>query len=149
MKRRLAFSLLLSIPVAMLVSTGGSAHLVGFQTHNHDVGCIMDGKGVRCDARNPQFDPGPPPANCDLDYGQGVFLGRHGQADFVCAGDTTLADDNPVLNWRHGDKVKEGRFHCRALDVATIKCRNKRNRYGFVISRYDVHFLDSSGFVNP
>ena len=142
MKRRLAFSLLLSIPVALLVSSGGSAHLVGFQTKDHKVGCYMNAKFIRCDARNPKFDAPPQPASCELDWGQGVELGRHGPADFVCAGDTTLDRNHPVLNWQEGDKVKEGRFKCKALDDFTLKCRNKRNKYGFVISRYDVRFLD-------
>ena len=147
MRRRLAFTLLLSISAFLAFSPGASAKLVGFQTVDHKVGCYMDGDGVRCDARRPKFDPGPPPADCPVDYGQGVFVGRHGPADFVCAGDTTLDRNHPELDWREGDKVKVGRFHCKALDDATIKCRNKRNKYGFVISRYDVHFLDSSGVV--
>jgi hypothetical protein len=139
MKRRLAFSLLLSISAFLLASPGASAKLVGFQTMDHQVGCYMDNDGVRCDARRPKFDPGPPPADCQFDWGGGVILFRHGAADYTCASDTTLDRNHPELDV--GEKVKVGRFKCKALDVATLKCRNKRNGYGFVISRYDVHFL--------
>jgi hypothetical protein len=149
MKRRLALSLVLSTAALLLVSFGASAKLVGFQTVDHKVGCYMDNDGVRCDARRPKFDPGPAPADCQFDWGGGVILSRHGSAEFTCASDTTLDRNHPELNWQEGDRVKVGRFHCRALDDFTIKCRNKRNKYGFVISRYDVHFLDSSGFVSP
>jgi hypothetical protein len=147
MKRRLAFTLLLSISAFLLASPGASAKLVSFQTVDHKVGCIMDGQGVRCDAKNPKFDPGPAPADCELDYGQGVFVGRHDPPDFVCAGDTALNRDAEELPWQHGEKVKAGRFHCKALDNFTIKCRNKKNKYGFVISRYEVHFLDKGGIA--
>jgi hypothetical protein len=68
-----------------------------------------------------------------------VILSRHGPAGYTCVSDTTLDRNHPELDV--GEKVKVGRFKCKALDVATLKCRNKRNRYGFVISRYDVNFL--------
>src|SRR4051794_3482437 len=109
MKRRLAFTLLLSTTAFLVASSGASAGVVqAFQTVDHKVGCIIDGQGVRCDAKNPKYDPGPPPADCDLDYGQGVFLGRHDPADFVCAGDTALTRGAPELDWQGGEKVKAG-----------------------------------------
>ena len=142
MKRRLAFTLLLSITAFLLASPTASAKLVAFETVDHKVGCLMDGDGVRCDVKRPKFDPGPPPADCQFDWGGGVILFRHGPADFTCVSDTAFDPDAEELNWQDHDKVKVGRFKCKALDDATLKCRNKRNKYGFVISRYDVHFLN-------
>ena len=147
MKRRLAFTLLLSITAFLLATTGASAKLVAFETVDGKVGCLMDGDGVRCDVKKPKFDPGPAPADCQFDWGGGVILFRHGPADFTCVSDTTFDPDAEELDWQDHDKVKVGRFHCKALDNFTIKCRNKRNKNGFVISRYEVHFLDSSGVV--
>src|SRR5829696_4317244 len=105
MKRRLAFSLLLSITAFLLAAPGASAKLVAFQTVDHKVGCLMDGDGVRCDARRPKFDPGPAPADCQFDWGQGVVLFRHGPADYTCVSDTTLDRNAPELNWQDHDRV--------------------------------------------
>ena len=145
MKRRLAFTLLLSIPAFLLASAGASAKLVGFQTVDHKVGCYMDGDGVRCDVRKPKYDIPPKPADCEFDWGGGVIVTRHGPAAHTCVSDTTLDREHPELDV--GEKVKAGRFKCKALDVATLKCRNKKNKYGFVVSRYEVHFLEQGGIA--
>lgn len=76
-----------------------------FQSPSKNIGCVMFDGGARCDARKHQWDAGPPPANCPLDYGQGIQVGAKGKADFVCAGDTTLGA-GPELRYGESSEVK-------------------------------------------
>jgi hypothetical protein len=139
MNPRRTLPLLVAVCAALLVAPPASAKLIGFQTPNERVGCMVNGQGARCDVRKPNWEAPPPPANCELDYGQGVFVGRKGAADYVCAGDTTLDPDADVL--RSGKKVKAGRFKCKNKGRNSIKCINKRTGAGFVVSRRSVRLL--------
>ena len=135
----IAPSLVILALAAAALGAPANAKLAGFQSEDHKVGCYISGQGARCDVRNPKWTPPPKPADCELDWGFGVAVGRHGPADYVCAGDTTLDRGHPEL--AVGKKQKQGRFKCKALDVATIKCVNKRNHEGFVVSRFQVELL--------
>ena len=133
MNRSIVISLLAALIALIAFATSASASLVGFQTEDGKVGCYMSGKGARCDVKGPKWQAPPQPASCELDWGQGVAVDRHGAADYVCAGDTTLDPNHPEL--AAGDKIKRGRFRCKAKDASTVKCVNTRNRHGFVVSR--------------
>jgi hypothetical protein len=99
----------------------------------------MNGQGVRCDVKKPKWEAPPKPADCDLDWGQGVAVSRHGNADFVCAGDTTLDNGHDVLE--AGVNIKRGRFKCKAKSDSKIRCLNTRTRDGFGVSRSEVNLF--------
>jgi hypothetical protein len=139
MSARLLLSLFLALVAGAVCASAASARLIGFQTPNEKVGCYVSGDGARCDVRRPRWQAPPPPADCELDYGQGVVVGRKGPAEYVCAGDTTLDPGHDVL--RRGEKVKAGRFRCKNTGQNTIKCVNRRTRAGFLVSRRSVRFL--------
>jgi hypothetical protein len=131
--RPMVIPLFVALIALVACAASASASLVGFQTEDHKVGCYLNGKGARCDVKNPKWEAPPKPATCELDWGQGVAVDRRGSADYVCAGDTTLDPSHQVLF--AGDKVKRGRFKCKARDAQTIKCVNTRNGHGFIVSR--------------
>ncbi len=135
MKRRSAFSLSLVLAAVAVPAATANASLVGFQSPSHNIGCYMDGHGARCDIREHSWPTPPKPSSCDVDYGQGVAVGRHGPASYVCAGDTTLDPNHDVLDY--GDKIKRGRFKCKSKRVG-MKCVNTRNGHGFVLARDEV-----------
>jgi hypothetical protein len=135
MKRRIVFALSLALTICAALAASGSASLVGFQSPSHNIGCYMDGHGVRCDIKEHSWPTPPKPSSCDVDYGQGVAVDRHGRAGYVCAGDTALDPSNRVL--RYGDKIARGRFKCKSKQSG-MKCMNTRNKHGFVLSRDDV-----------
>src|SRR5882724_4480043 len=58
-----------------------------FRTPSKNIACALTSKSVRCDIVNKSWQPPPKPADCQLDWGFGVFL-ENGQAGFLCAGDT-------------------------------------------------------------
>ena len=116
----------------MLAAPAGAAQ---FQSPSGNIGCAITKAGVRCDIRERSWEPPPKPPSCEVDYGQGVTLGRRGPARFVCAGDTTLGV-GPEL--AYGMAIRRGRFLCRSL-VRGVRCLNRRNRHGFFISRARVN----------
>jgi hypothetical protein len=131
--RRLAILVALALALTAVAAASAQGSLVGFQTESHKVGCYLSGQGARCDVKKPRWEAPPKPPGCELDWGQGVAVDRHGAADYVCAGDTTLDPGHQVLF--KGDKVRRGRFKCKAKSRSTIKCVNTRNAHGFVVSR--------------
>ena len=133
MNRRLLLPLLVTLAAVTASAAPASAKLVGFQTEDQKVGCYLDGQGVRCDVKGQKWEPPPQPATCEFDWGYGVIVDRRGPAEYVCASDTTLDPGHQTL--AAGDKVKQGRFRCKAKDASTIKCVNTRNKHGFVVSR--------------
>jgi hypothetical protein len=138
MRPKIFVSLCATVAVAVLAPPA-SASLAGFQTENGKVGCYLDGQGVRCDVKKPRWEPPPQPASCEFDWGQGLILFRQGPAEYVCASDTALDPRHDVL--AAGEKVKRGRFKCKAFDRGTIKCVNKRNGEGFTVSRAEAELI--------
>jgi hypothetical protein len=135
MDRRLT---LLALVVSLVLASPASAKLSSFQSPSGNIGCYISGKGVRCDIKERDWTPPPPPASCDLDYGHGVFVDRKGRADFVCAGDTAIDPDAEVL--RYGDSISRGRFRC-VSKRSKMKCLNERTDRGFKLSKERVKFL--------
>jgi hypothetical protein len=79
-----------------------------FASPSGNIACVItssgDGasvpRGVRCDIDQRDWSPPPRPADCELDYGQGVVLGVGEAAELLCAGDTTIGrDSEPLALW--------------------------------------------------
>jgi hypothetical protein len=121
----LALSLCACVPAA-------SASLAGFRSPSGNIGCYVYGQGARCDIRNKDWEAPPTPPSCELDWGFGLTVDRHGRGNYVCAGDTAIDPSNPVL--RYGDRITRGRFRCKSKQSG-IRCTNRRNGHGFKISR--------------
>jgi hypothetical protein len=103
-----------------------------FQTPSGNIGCYLDASGARCDIRGRSWNPPPAPASCELDYGQGLTLGRDG-ASFVCAGDTTLGGPATLA---YGSSAQRGPFLCES-EAAGVTCTDVGTGAGFFVSRED------------
>jgi hypothetical protein len=115
--------------------SGPAEHLTSFQLPSHNIGCYMStqfGGNVRCDIRDRTWTPPPKPANCELDWGQGVAFHGNGKAGIVCAGDTTLDKTAPVLDY--GSTSRSGPIQCHSSQ-AGVTCANSRDGHGFFLSR--------------
>ena len=138
MSRRLLLTLSLAgCLCGALAASSASASLVGFHSPSGNIGCYMSGKGVRCDIRHRDWTPPPPPPSCELDWGQGVAVDRHGKADYVCAGDTALNDERTLA---YGESISRGRFRC-VSKPSKMKCVNERSDHGFKLSRERVRLF--------
>ncbi|MQA73707.1 MAG: hypothetical protein GEU88_05065 [Solirubrobacterales bacterium] len=131
MPPRWLISLALCAAALAVGAPSAGAKLKGFQSPSHNIGCYISGQGARCDIKHRSWDPPPTPRSCELDYGFGLTVDRHGRGAFVCAGDTTLGQGR-VLPF--GDKLERGRFRCSSKRSG-IKCVNTRNGHGFKLSR--------------
>lgn len=107
-----------------------------FSSPTENIGCSMSDEGVRCDVRQASWNPPPKPANCPLDWGQGVSVGD-GEAGYVCAGDTTLGGTTTL---RYGESSKVGDFICESSE-AGMRCENTSTGHGFELSRSAVNLF--------
>lgn len=130
-RSRLLCLALCALAPGLLLAAPASADLAGFQSPSHKIGCYISGKGVRCDVRDRRWDPPPKPPSCELDWGNGLTVGRHGRAEYVCAGDTVL-NQGPELG--HGETISRGRFRCTSKQSA-MRCVNRRSGHGFKLSK--------------
>jgi hypothetical protein len=78
----------LALPITVLAllayAPTASASLAQFQSPSGNIGCYVFGQGARCDIRNKQWEAPPPPASCELDWGFGLTVARHGRGNYVC-----------------------------------------------------------------
>lgn len=125
--------------LAAVVALGGAASGLaqpsgfedGFKTPSRNIVCAYGGGHIRCDIRSGVTPVPKPPASCRVDYGQGVQLSRRGRASYVCAGDTVLGVNVPVL--RYGLTWRRGGITCTSQSTG-LTCRNASGR-GFFMSR--------------
>lgn len=107
--------------------------LAFFLAADDDIGCAISLELVRCDVRDPEWDPPPRPSGCTEDWGQGVELGPRDEPVFVCAGDTAFSQE-PALP--DGSSIRAGVFRCSA-DGDAVTCRADGSGHGFTLSRAD------------
>lgn len=105
--------------------------LTGFTSPTGNIGCIIDRRSVRCDIRERDWDPPPAPADCRLDYGQGISLTAGGAAAFVCAGDTALDAGQPIP---YGQSIAAGLLRCESAESG-MTCRDVETGRGFSLAQ--------------
>jgi hypothetical protein len=91
------------------LTTREVSELTGFTSPSGNIGCYIDPDYVRCDIRERDWSPPPAPADCPVDWGQGLQLHVGTPGDFVCAGDTALGSGSPLA---YGDKIVSGSIEC-------------------------------------
>jgi uncharacterized protein DUF6636 len=91
---------------------------------------------ARCDVRTHTWVAPPKPANCPLDWGNGVEVGDRGSGRYVCAGDTVFDQTAPVVG--AGGVVAIGSYSCTALTTGSVRCTNFVTGSGFEVSGANV-----------
>jgi len=133
--KRLRILIISMLGFGCLIATGAQSSSAlpyfFFQSPSHNIGCIMSKRSVRCDIRKKDWNPPPKPANCPTDWGNGVSVGKHGRAEFLCAGDTSLGAGKVL---KYGFSVRYGRFRCLSKK-SDMRCFNRQNGHGFKLSR--------------
>ncbi len=118
-------------PSNSITGSTPTVHLSAFSSPTGNIGCVISPASVRCDIGDRTWKPPPAPADCPLDYGQGVEVGRKNAATLVCAGDTTLGATR-VLAYGHASQV--GSFLCTS-EQSGMQCGNTSTGHGFTLSR--------------
>jgi hypothetical protein len=129
--------LLACIAAALIPASASGFQLRMFHTPDGNIGCAMifgkesRGGEARCDIAKHDWPTPATPPSCELDYGNGLAVGSHRKAGFVCAGDTVL-HQGKVLTV--GKAVKLGPYKCKSLPGA-VRCLNRDTSHGFELSR--------------
>jgi hypothetical protein len=136
---RLAISLLACAALAAATPPAALAKFTFFETPSGNVGCVINGKGARCDIQDHAWSTPPTPPSCvDLDYGNGVEVGKHGRGRYVCAGDSVFSPNADVLPY--GERISAKRIRC-ASKRKGVRCVNLASDHGFFISRSEVRLF--------
>lgn len=131
-----------SLLIRLLVATGclftlaATASADGFRTQSDNIHCmadVWDGTAeLRCDIRNNAAAIPERPADCDLDWGNAFAVsGTRGRATRVCAGDTVMNPDYPVLGY--GSTWEQHGFTCTS-ETSGVTCANGHGN-GFFLSK--------------
>ena len=136
--KRFTITLVISAAALAILAPSASAKFKFFQTPSGNIACAMGGGVVRCDILEHAWTPPPKPADCDVDWGNGVQVGRRDPGSFVCAGDTVFSPSNPVLGY--GEKAFKNRFKCTSKPKG-VRCKNQKSGHGFFLSRDDVRLF--------
>ena len=111
-------------------------HQSAFHSPTGNIGCVVASGVARCDVKQRTWSPPPRPPSCpsEVDFGQGLEVGKSGPGRFVCAGDTALDPTAPVLPYGTASEV--GGFSCVSRSTG-MTCTNRTSGHGFFISRID------------
>jgi hypothetical protein len=109
-----------------------------FLTPSKNVGCDLRAATVRCDIGRKSWTPPPKPADCPLDWGNGVYLDRTKVATVSCVGDSLLGATSVVLGY--GEAVRAGDILCDS-EVAALHCESEKTGHGFTLSVQDYHLF--------
>jgi len=122
---------LLAVAAVLLIPTASASAFTAFTSPSGNIGCYVDSGTVRCDIRAKDWPTPKRPKSCELDYGQGVTLGKTGRARYICAGDTALGNGRPLA---YGKTLRSGKLLCKSL-TSGMRCTNTSTHHGFVLSR--------------
>ena len=131
-----------------------SGDAAAFSTPSGRMVCLLSTGSARCEyVAGDKAWTSPKPANCELDWGSALYLGK--TAGSLCAGDTvadTARLDGDYVGWRrtgdptatvfdlneaalpYGSSLSIGTIRCDSATTG-ITCRNAATGHGFTMSR--------------
>ena len=102
-----------------------------FVSPSGNIGCYLTVDMARCDVAKKSWSAPPAPADCDLDWGSGVTVGKTGEATFTCAGDTVLGAPDKL---EYGQALKAGPIRCDSASIG-MRCENTTTGHGFTVAK--------------
>lgn len=106
-----------------------------FHTPSGNIGCVMSNTGTplyaRCDIGSRTWKAPKQPKDCQLDYGNGVFVEDGKKGALTCAGDTVLHQGDEV---RYGQTLRIGVLVCD-IELRGVTCTNEASQHGFFLSK--------------
>jgi hypothetical protein len=116
-------------PSLVIATISGNTYM--FVTPSGNIGCAATTSGVRCDIGDRSWTAPTKATSCQLDYGNGVFVGPNG-AGMTCAGDTLLHATTTVLAYGHG--VRVGQILCVSQSTG-VRCEYVPTGHGFTLAK--------------
>lgn len=129
MKNRVIALMLLMLTTVWRISTANGQDVAQgadhFQSPSGNIFCSyfdLDGGTLRCDLGEVNNPQPPRPEECENDWGPMFEMNGRGMAQQICAGDTVVAPDSPILEY--GQRWRRGEFRCSS-SRAGIRCTNR------------------------
>lgn len=123
------------LPLLFAAAPAMADEYFGFQSPTGNIHCSMytwsGSAEVRCDLRELTQSYTRRPAGCDLDWGSAFAVGASGEGQLVCAGDTMIDRNNPVLPY--GEAVSLGGISCVSAKTG-MTCTNAAG-HGFSVAK--------------
>ena len=116
----------------------GPDTLTFFRTPSGNIGCVVSKTEARCDIREHTWAAPPKPKDCELDWGNGLYVDDTGKAGVLCAGDTALDPSAGILEYE--DELKLGPLTCTSQESG-VTCRETKSFHGFTLSRTSYHLF--------
>lgn len=129
--------------IAAAPADRGVNERTAFHSPTGNIGCQISPTSVRCDIDERTWSPPPRPADCTLDYGQGISIATGGTAQFVCAGDTARVlppYGGAGAPLPYGQAITSGPIRCESAET-DVTCRDGDSGHGFSISREAYEFF--------
>ncbi len=101
-----------------------------FRTPSKNIECALTKTDVRCDIVRKSWTPSPKPADCQLDWGNGLSISG-GKSTVTCAGDTLIGSSDRTLDY--GQALKSGTLRCDS-DSSGMTCKDEKTGHGFTLS---------------
>ncbi|MFI5888820.1 DUF6636 domain-containing protein [Actinoplanes sp. NPDC051513] len=107
-----------------------------FQTPSNNIVCSLTASAVRCDIVRKTWTPPPEPADCELDWGNGMYI-EAGKAGMTCTGDTLIGSAKETLGYGKG--LRSGAVACESVSTG-LTCRDEKTGRGFTlaVARYSI-----------
>ncbi|MEU4241611.1 DUF6636 domain-containing protein [Actinoplanes sp. NPDC026619] len=101
-----------------------------FRTPSKNIVCALTPSEVRCDIAQNKWNLPTKPADCDFDWGNGVYLGPE-KPTFTCASDSLLGSATQTLEY--GTALRSGNVLCNSESTG-LTCKNEKTTRGFTMS---------------
>jgi hypothetical protein len=107
-----------------------------FQTPSKNIFCSLTTSAVRCDIVKKTWTPPTQPADCELDWGNGMYISK-GKAGMTCAGDTLIGSAQLILDY--GNAYRSGTVLCESESTG-LTCKDEKTGRGFTlaVARYSI-----------
>jgi hypothetical protein len=122
--------------LAVWPQAAASAAFTQFSTPSKNIGCVSDGRYLRCDVRTTTVKAPPQPRSCDLDWGDAFEMTGSSGARRICHGDTALGGRR-ILGY--GRSLRIGPFLCTS-QMSGLTCRNRAG-HGWFLSRNPIRLF--------
>ncbi|MBU2662193.1 hypothetical protein KOI35_01600 [Actinoplanes bogorensis] len=101
-----------------------------FKTPSQNIACALTASDVRCDIVRKSWTPPAKPADCDLDWGNGLVVSG-GKVVFTCAGDTVIGSSDQTLEY--GQALRAGSVRCDS-ESSGLTCKDEETGHGFTLA---------------
>lgn len=101
-----------------------------FRTPTQNIACLLSESEVRCDIVRKNWSAPSKPADCELDWGNGMTV-TGGEATFTCVGDTVVGTSTSTL--KYGQAVRSGTVRCDSIHTG-LTCKDEKTGHGFTLA---------------